>query len=53
MPATLLRFACVLTCVRCSLTTAGLSFYFYEVAKDSLGLNEPLPAASKQKGGKK
>ena len=30
--------------------SAGLSFYFYEVAKDGLGLNEPLPAASKQSG---
>ena len=34
-------------------SAAGLSFYFYEVAKDGLGLNEPLPAAGKQKGGKK
>jgi hypothetical protein len=26
--------------------SAGLSFYFYEVAKDALGLNEQLPAAA-------
>jgi hypothetical protein len=25
--------------------SAGLSFYFYEVAKDALGLSEQLPAA--------
>ena len=30
--------------------SAGLSFYFYEVAKDSLGLSEAPPAAVLEKG---
>ena len=44
---------CVLNWVKLA-PSAGLSFYFYEVAKDGLGLNEaPAPAAKAGKKGAK
>ena len=43
---------CVLNWVKLA-PSAGLSFYFYEVAKDGLGLNEAPPAEGAKKGGAK